>query len=276
MFGTPHKKSPVAMARDERHAPAPDDTSGSAIATYHHAVAAAAGIFLDWDGCVVVGNRILPAARNLLARHAEKVAIVSNNSTHRPEQFAEFLAQAGLSIPAARIILAGAEAISWVAGSTDAGRVALFGAPQMRALAIDRGINIVRENPDLVLLMRDKRFGYNQLSRAASALKRGASLVVANADRSHPGIDGDIVPETGALLAALMTCVPGVVPVVIGKPHPLLFKRACEVLKVKSAQALMIGDNAETDIAGADALGIASVHVSPTALERPDLLVPIG
>lgn len=275
MLGIQHKNLAVGAGRDARHAPASTDITGAAVAANHHALAAAAGIFLDWDGCLVVGNRILPAARHLLACHADKVAIVSNNSTHRPEQFSEFLAQAGLSVPPARIILAGAEAITWVAGS-DAGRVMLFGSPQMRALAIDRGVDVVREDPDLVLLMRDKRFGYNQLSRAASALARGARLVAANADRSHPGIDGDIVPETGALLAALTTCVPGIVPVVIGKPHPLLFMRACEALKVESGQAIMIGDNAETDIAGAEAFGIASLHVSPKALERPDLLVPIG
>lgn len=274
MSGVSRKSLAVAAARDERHAQALNGDAVSAIAANHRAVETAGGILLDWDGCVVVGNRILPAAHHLLTHHANKIAIVSNNSTHRPEQFSAFLAQAGLSVPAARIILAGAETVAWVAANADAGRVALFGSPQMRALAIDRGVDIVRENPDLVLLMRDKRFGYNQLSRAASALKRGARLVAANADRSHPGINGDIVPETGALLAALMNCVPGVIPTIIGKPSPLLFSRACEVLKVSSAQALMIGDNLETDIAGADAFGISSLHVSPSALERYDTLVP--
>jgi predicted HAD superfamily phosphohydrolase YqeG len=38
----------------------------------------------------------------------------------------------------------------------------------------------------------------------------------------------------------------------------------------------MIGDNADTDIAGANALGIRSLHVSPLALQDPGALVPQG
>jgi len=256
--------------------PAPDVT-GLNVAdrlANHASVAAAKGILLDWDGCVVVGNRILPGARRLLTLHADKVAIVSNNSTHLPEQFSAFLARAGLIVPESRIILAGAEAVTWVAQAPGASRVTLFGSPEMRSFAQKLGVDLVRSDPDLVLLMRDTGFGYNQLARAASALKRGARLVVANTDRTHPGVSGDIIPETGALLAALMTCVPDIVPVVIGKPEPRLFARACSVLGVAQSDALMIGDNADTDIAGAAAFGIESLHVSPQALEHLDMLVP--
>ena len=270
--------SHTGLAVDDAPAATPvSDVAGLSAAgrlANHAAVAAANGILLDWDGCVVVGNRILPAARRLLTRHADKVAIVSNNSTHLPEQFTAFLARAGLAVPASRIILAGAEAVTWVAQAPDAGRVTLFGSPEMRSLARKLGVDLVRSDPDLVLLMRDMRFGYNQLARAASALKRGARLVVTNTDRTHPGVSGDIIPETGALLAALMTCVPDIVPVVIGKPQPRLFERACSVLGVAQADALMIGDNADTDIAGAAAFGIESLHVSPQALEHHDTLVP--
>jgi HAD superfamily hydrolase (TIGR01450 family) len=251
-----------------------NDKFAAATATTHAAVSRAHGILLDWDGCVVVGNHILPATRRLLSRHADRVAIVSNNSTHLPDQFSAFLARAGLAVPASRIILAGAEAVASVAEAGDAGRVMILGSVPIRSLALRLGINVVRDNPDLVLLMRDTRFGYNQLTRAAGALHRGARLVVANADRVHPGIRGHIVPETGALLAALITCVPGTVPVIIGKPERRLFDRACGVLGISGSDALMIGDNADTDIAGANALGIRSLHVSPLELQDPGALVP--
>lgn len=254
--------------------PGLDGGPNAAKAAMYAAVSGARGILLDWDGCVVVGNRILPAARQLLARHADRVAIVSNNSTHLPEQFSAFLARAELTLPPSRIILAGAEAVSWVAQAPDAERVMVLGSPQMRALARRLGVNVVRDNPDLVLLMRDTRFGYNQLSRTASALHRGARLVVTNTDRTHPGAGGEIVPETGALLAALASCVPTLAPFIIGKPERLLFERACNVLGISNAEAVMIGDNADTDIAGANAFGIRSLHVSPQDLEAWDALVP--
>lgn len=243
-------------------------------AARHAAVADAGGILLDWDGCVVVNNRILPATRELLLRHASKIVIVSNNSTHLPEQFSAFLARAGLDLPAGRILLAGAAAVSWLAHHGKGERVLLLGSPPMRSLARQAEINVVRDDASLVLLMRDTRFSYSQLTRAARTLQRGGRLVVANADRTHPGPDNQIIPETGALLAALMTCVPQAEPVMIGKPERMLFEQACTVLGIESSQAIMIGDNAETDIAGATAVGIRSIHVSPAELEEPDALVP--
>jgi 4-nitrophenyl phosphatase len=267
-------KLKIGVTLDVRRSPSPGGDRGAAQAAIYAVVANARGILLDWDGCVVVGNRILPAARQLLARHGDRVVIVSNNSTHLPEQFSAYLARAGLILPASHIILAGAEAVSWVAQARDPGRVMVLGSLQMRALALRLGVNVVRDNPNMVLLMRDTRFGYSQMARAVSALHRGARLVVSNADRTHPGVKGDIVPETGALLAALTTCVPGIIPFIIGKPERLLFERACAVLGIANTEALMIGDNSDTDIAGAKALGIRSLQVWPQALEDHHALVP--
>jgi HAD superfamily hydrolase (TIGR01549 family) len=44
-----------------------------------------------------------------------------------------------------------------------------------------------------------------------------------------------------------------------GKPHPAIFARALQALGVAPAEALMVGDTPETDIAGARAAGIATV-----------------
>jgi len=274
MLGLAGNKMAISTSPERQQTPVLYDSVAAVRATAHAAVSSAHGILLDWDGCVVVGNNVLPATRRLLARHADRVAIVSNNSTHLPEQLSAFLARAGLVVPPSRIILAGAEAVAWVAEARDAGRVMIFGSAPIRSLALRLGINVVRDSPDLVLLMRDTRFGYNQLARAAGALHRGARLVVANADRTHPGIGGDIVPETGALLAALTSCVPGTVPIIVGKPERLLFDRACAILGISSGEALMIGDNADTDIAGAKTLGIRTLHISPQALQDPGALVP--
>ena len=263
----------VAATDVLRGSPAGADPHGIR-AERHAAVAAAKGILLDWDGCVVVNNRILPATRALLARHADKIVIVSNNSTHLPEQFSAFLARAGLELPPSRILLAGAAAVSWLALNSADERVLLLGSPQLRALARQAGINVVRDNASMVILMRDTRFSYTLLTRAVWALQRGGRLVVTNADRTHPGQDGRLIPETGALLAALTTCVPEVTPLMIGKPERMLFEQACSVLGIDSSSAIMIGDNADTDIAGAMAVGIRSFHVSPAELEDHGALVP--
>lgn len=222
----------------------------------------AKGVLLDWDGCVAIENRILPHAVALIADHAEKIAIVSNNSTHLPTDFVDSLANQGVDFVPDRILLAGAEALRIVAGDKDA-RVMLIAEARMRDCARDLGIVLENSDPNIVLMMRDKSFSYAKLERAANALRAGARLVVANADMSHPGREDRIVPETGALLAALLACSdkPEIKWQLIGKPGPMLFKSACAALGVSASEAVMVGDNPMTDGKGATSAGIQPILI---------------
>ncbi|KPL66877.1 hydrolase, haloacid dehydrogenase (HAD) family protein [Erythrobacter sp. SG61-1L] len=242
------------------------------------ALEAARGLLFDWDGCVAVNNRILPSAARLIARHLERVAVITNNSTHLREDFVRILERNGLEIPEERIFTAGIEALHRVRDS-GCTRVLMLSSTAMRRHALDLGIPLVREEPDLVLLMRDPRFTYAKLERAANALRDGARLVVANADRAHPGVGGRLVPETGALLAALLSCAGEYAPApeMIGKPGPILFDRACKHLGIGPAEAVMIGDNPETDGEGALQFGIRPILIGGNSrLRMDDLLEPLA
>ena len=111
--------------------------------------------------------------------------------------------------------------------------------------------------------MRDTRFSYSRLERAANALKKGARLIVANPDLTHPGAEGRIKPETGALLSALGACVnlDAVEMEIVGKPKPGLYLKACRALDLSPTDVVMMGDNPATDLAGAEALGMQSLLV---------------
>lgn len=228
----------------------------------------ARGVFLDWDGCLAVDNKILPSTRALLSQCASRVVIISNNSTMLPEDFARILERGGVSVPSHNIVLAGAQAVRGLASRRR--RILMYGSARMKAFALSLGLTLERECADTVLLMRDPRFNYAKLLRAANALHKGARLVVANADRTHPAPGNRLVPETGALLAALRTCVPHVEPEIVGKPSPLLFMMACEILGITPDEAVMIGDNPETDGDGAAALGIASIMIGGTSQRTLD------
>lgn len=227
-------------------------------------VAEAKAVLLDWDGCVAFEDRLEPAALRLMQRNQEKVAIVSNNTSHLPEHFSEILAEQGLTLPPSRIFLAGAETLRRAAASGST-RTLLLGSARLKVRARKLGLNLVREEADLVVLLRDNRFSYGKLERAANSLRKGARLLVGNPDLSHPGLEGRIVPETGALLAALLACVgtEDVATETVGKPEPDLFRRACGELGADPDRAVMIGDNPATDIAGAAALGLQGILIGP-------------
>lgn len=222
-----------------------------------------AGILVDWDGCVAIGDRLLPPALAFLQRHGDRVAIVSNNSTHLPEDFSNLLKARGVVIPPERILLAGAEAVAMAAQR--ALPTLLLGSVRLSRLALRLRLPLTRDEAKLVVLLRDTRFTYRKLERAANALHQGANLIVANPDATHPGPGGSLTPETGALLAALSACLDlGQRKVeIIGKPAPSLFLKACAALRVAPADALMVGDNPATDIAGARALGMATLLAGP-------------
>ncbi|MES2495746.1 MAG: HAD hydrolase-like protein [Pseudomonadota bacterium] len=235
-------------------------------------LARARGLLLDWDGCVAIGDRLLPDAIRLIDACRDRLVILSNNSTHLPDDMATMLQREGIAIGPERILLAGAEAVAW-AGRLSAGRVMLLGSPRMTGFARTQGLQLVEDRPDMVLLMRDTDFTYAKLDRAVAALAAGARLVVANGDRTHPGAEGRPVPETGALLAAIMACLPDIEPLILGKPGPMLFERACRILGIRAEEGVMIGDNAETDGAGAAAFGMPCILVGGgTGVAIGDLL----
>ncbi|CAL4869385.1 Dihydroxyacetone phosphatase (plasmid) [Asticcacaulis sp. MM231] len=223
-------------------------------------------VLLDWDGCVALADKPLPAAIAFMRAWAGRVAIVSNNSTHMPEDFVAILAAAGITLPASHVLLAGAEALHQ-ARDSGAGRVMVLGDHRLKTYAKSLGLMVVREEADLVVLLRDKQFSYVKLARAANCLRRGARLIVANPDLTHPGANGCLVPETGALLAAILagTDHASIDYDIIGKPSRGLFERACQVLGASPQTTVMIGDNPKTDGDGARAHGLRAVLIGPAS-----------
>jgi ribonucleotide monophosphatase NagD (HAD superfamily) len=138
----------------------------------------------------------------------------------------------------------------------------LLGSPALRVIASRHGLQLDSDRPDIVLLARDRSFSFDKLAAAAKAVQRGARVVLACPDLSHPGPDGEPVPEVGALAAALFACVGEVPHEVVGKPEPTLFKIGCQRLGIEAAQCVMIGDNPLTDGAGAVRAGIPFFQVA--------------
>lgn len=216
---------------------------------------------IDLDGTLSVGDGLTLGAARLVAATGGAYVVVSNNSSHDPEGLAAELAQRGLSLAPERIVLAGKVAVELLASERPNARVMLLGSPAIARLAEQAGLRLTDDEPQLVLLARDEAFSYARLERAANAVLRGAELVVANTDATHPGTGGSVVPETGALLAALRACC-GPVPFrSIGKPGPMLFEAALRILGTAPAKTVVIGDNPETDGAGAARLGMRFLQV---------------
>lgn len=220
-------------------------------------------VLADLDGCLAIDNHPLPGAVDLARRLGSRLHIVSNNSTDTAERLSDVLAAGGLRIEAARIHLAGEILLRRLALERPGAPVSLAVAGEMPALAERLGILRRDEGAAIVALCRDTGFDYDRLQVIARLLAKGAELWVANPDMVHPGPDGLPVPETGSLLAAVHSVAPAAVPRIFGKPEAALFQAALDAARAKPQNAIMLGDNPSTDVAGAEALGIPALLIGP-------------
>jgi len=218
-------------------------------------------LLVDLDGTLVRQQEAIDGAAELLAHFHDRYAIVSNNSTHTAQGLALRLRRMGLRVPPGRIVLAGELAVRQLAQQHPGARVLLIGSPSLHRFARAEGCELVQANADFVLLALDMHFSHARLALAANELLRGARLMVTNADATHPGPQGRVVPETGALLAAVLAAS-GVQPWrTIGKPAPLLFEEGLRRLGAEPASTVVVGDNPLTDAEGAARLGMACLLV---------------
>lgn len=219
-------------------------------------------ILCDLDGCLIAGDHVFPNTQDFVEAHADRLWIVSNNSSDTAETLSRRIGALGLFIEPERILLAGEQAVRRIAVTRPGASVSIYGAMPIQALASALGLRFGGVDPEVVLLARDAEFNLQRLSKLLGELHRGADFIVTNIDTAHPDADGRPVPETGAILAAIHACEPAIRFQTIGKPKPDLVEIALEKSGADAAASVFIGDNESTDGKAADAAGVAFLHLS--------------
>lgn len=234
------------------------------------AIDSASHFIVDLDGTLLFGKQVAPGALELLNRIRDRFVILSNNSTDTAASMAHFLRGLGITVERDRIILAGEQTIRFVAEQYPGARVHLLGSPVLQRFSRKMGLILVKDDAQLVVLARDRRFDYERLTWAVNQLRLGAKLVVTNPDLYHPGENGSVVPETGSLLRALVAGNATTPDHIIGKPQKTMFMEALRRLGADAARTLMIGDNRTTDELGARELDIRFELVGQEGFLEPN------
>jgi len=193
------------------------------------------------------------------------VAFLTNNSRARSEDVRTKLRRLGLAW--AEHTLTPLEILGEViAERFGPSRVLVIGAPELEAVVAAAGHRLVSvadfRTATVVAVGNDFDLSYERLGAAARAAAAGAPLVTPNVDPRLPIENGDFLPGCGAIVAAVSAAA-GVAPIVVGKPEPPLFRIALERLGVAAAQAAMVGDSVESDVAGGRRVGMRTVLYAP-------------
>ena len=218
-----------------------------------------------------VSGQPIPGAAEAVRRlraDGHRLRFVTNTTTRSRARLAEELRTAGIEVDDAEVQTTADAAVNALRGKRVLALV-------MHALVGDLdGIELVGEGADAVLVggadetpETNLVFSYMNLARAFAELELGASLYCLHKNRWWQTARGPLL-DAGAFVAGLEYAA-DVEATVIGKPSPAYFNAALEALDTDAELAWMVGDDLESDIAGAQALNMKTVLVR-TGKFRPD------
>jgi 4-nitrophenyl phosphatase len=259
-------------------------------------------VLLDLDGTIYFEEHPLPGAVELICRLQErgKPYACLTNSTSSPERIAARLSRMGVTVDAAHIYTAAAAACDYVmehfggqsapppsgtepapppvqavrsAGEARVPRVFNLSTEGVHE-TLDgrvRWVNSSDEPCDVVIagVMLNVYATDDRQRQAMILLRKGARLVGICADRVYPSPRG-LEFGVGAM-CAMLSYASGATPVFCGKPEAFFFKELCRRLGVSPERAVLLGDNLESDIAGAKGVGMTAGLVLTGVSTRADV-----
>jgi phospholysine phosphohistidine inorganic pyrophosphate phosphatase len=220
------------------------------------------GALIDIDGTLLRGDLPIPGAVRTIERWREAgiaFRYLTNTSRRSRVAIAAALGAAGFPADPGLVVTPAALARRLVEQSQHTS-TAILVAPEARADF--EGIADNRTSPAWVVLgdLGDG-FSYALLNEAFRLLRSGAELVALHRQRSwRPAGEGDEVLDVGPFVAALEYAT-GRAARLVGKPSADFFRLALQELGVAAENVVMIGDDPESDAAGARSAGLRSILV---------------
>jgi HAD superfamily hydrolase (TIGR01458 family) len=230
-------------------------------------------ILLDVDGVLQVSGepiRGAPQAVEQLRENGHRLRFVTNNTTHSRRSLAGELRELGFELDDEEL-----QTTALAAARELAGRRVL--ALTMAAVLEDLdAVELVGEDAEAVLLggaaeteETNRVFSYMNLARAFAELEAGADLYCLHRNRWWQTSRGPLL-DSGCFVAGLEYAA-DLEATVVGKPSTAYFAAALEVLDAEPERTWMVGDDIDTDVAGAQRFGLRTALVR-TGKFRPEQL----
>ncbi len=228
----------------------------------------------DMDGVIYRGDVEIPGAAEAIASlraDGIKVLFCTNNSRTTVDGYVSKLRGFGIAAAAEEILTSAVVTAETLQARGWAGRTALVvGGEGLRAALGAVSISVKDDTgvttTDLVVVGWTPEFTYDDMRRAATAVRNGATLIATNDDATFPATDG-LWPGAGSILAAIETAS-GAHAEVMGKPHAPMMEAIARRLENRNSIA-MLGDRPDTDLAGGRERGWQTILVT-TGVVAPE------
>ncbi len=246
-------------------------------------LAAIRHFLLDMDGTTVLGERLLPGAREFVD-HLRGQGIgfhfLTNNSSQHRGQYAQKLRRLGLEVGEEQVFTSGEATAIWLRRQKPGARLYVVGTPALEEEFRMHGFTLVEDDPDYVVLGFDTTLTYAKLWRLCDLVRVGTPYIATHPDLNCP-IEGGMMPDIGAMIAFVEASTGRRPDVIVGKPHAPIVEALTEKTGLPAEALCMVGDRLYTDIAlGATGMmtvlvlsGETSREDIATAPHQPDLVV---
>ena len=234
----------------------------------------AKGLLLDLNGVFYEDNQLLPGAvetLRLLRRRGIPCRFTTNTTTKTRRSLAEHLHGLGLPIEESEILSPPQAAILYLRGLKDV-RCHLVLADELKADFREFAQDHTRPN---VIVVGDigERWNYPIMNHLFQMMMYGAELIALHRGRYWQS-ESKLRLDIGAFVAGLEYAT-GHTATVIGKPSRTFLDLAVAELGVAPEQTVMVGDDIEMDILGAQKAGLRGALVC-TGKYRAELVAASG
>jgi len=244
----------------------------------------------DGDGVLYKESASLPGAIefiNLLRKKGKQVFILTNNSTKTRKEFQAKLRQMGIEMQIENILTSSFLTARYIKSLSQDSKIYVIGEQGLKEELQLEGLIVLNDwkeengekifdfqfnKVDYVVTGMDRFLNYTKISRAVHILQNYSDVkfIATNADFTFPTVQG-LIPGGGAMITILESVSGRKVEEIVGKPQPAMYETALKIAKTPADQAIMFGDRIETDISGANKMGINTCLVLTGVTNMADL-----
>ena len=220
----------------------------------------------DLDGVLLAGKEDPirlggPAVIGKIRQRGKRLFVLTNDSTDSVETIHSRLGFLGIPVEKDEILSCARLTAEYVAKRHPGGSYFLVGESGLADELDMKGLRRTEgDEAEVVVVGLDRKLTYDKLDKAAELARNGAQIVSCHAAHVY-AFRGRTALAVGPLFKAIEygSEKRGVS---IGKPSRLMFRLALEKAGCKPRDAVMVGDQEDTDIVGAKKMGIDGVLVT--------------
>ena len=228
---------------------------------------------IDLDGTMYRGTEIIDGAKDFidfLIKNDQRFVFLTNNAKRTKRQNVEHMEKMGFTGIKEEHFFTSSMAAARYAANNYGGRNAWYiGQDGLKEALMDSGFQITEENVDFVFVGLDSTGTYEKYSKALHFLLQGAKLIGTNNDRllAQPG---GFAIGNGSVVA-MFEYATGQESPKIGKPYAPILEEALKYFGLTKEEAVVLGDNLETDILLGAENGVKTIMVTSGVHQRDDI-----